>query len=45
MTLGTRLILAEVPKEHDRQAVGDLIRESALERIFGFVPGTHFKGA
>lgn len=44
-TRNARLILAEAPKEHGRQAVGCLIRELDPERIFGFALGTHFKGA
>lgn len=39
---GTRLILAEVSREHGQAAVDKLIRE--LERIFGFKPGTAFDG-
>ena len=42
---GARLILAEVGREHGQQAVDDLIRELDLENIFGFTPGTRFKGA
>ena len=42
---GARLILAEVGREHGQQAVDNLIRELDLENIFGFTPGTRFKGA
>ena len=42
---GARLILAEVGREHGQQAVDDLIHELDLEKIFGFKPGTRFKGA
>jgi hypothetical protein len=41
---GARLILAEVQKEHGQNAVDLLIRELDLENIFGFKPGTVFKG-
>jgi hypothetical protein len=41
---GARLILAEVQKEHGQDAVDLLIRELDLENIFGFKPGTVFKG-
>jgi hypothetical protein len=41
---GARLILAEVHKEHGQDAVDLLIRELDLENIFGFKPGTVFKG-
>jgi hypothetical protein len=41
---GARLILAEVHKEHGQNAVDQLIRELDLENIFGFKPGTVFKG-
>ena len=39
---GTRLILAEVAREHGQEAVDGLIRELELERLFGIVPGTRF---
>ena len=39
-----KLILSEVMREHGQQAVGGLIGELELERIFGFKPGTHFEG-
>ena len=41
---GARLILAEVQKEHGQKAVDLLIGELDLENIFGFKPGTVFKG-
>jgi hypothetical protein len=37
-----RLVLAEVEREHGRQAVDRLIREYELETVFGFKPGTSF---
>jgi hypothetical protein len=40
---GARLILAEVRREHGQDAVDAFIRESDLERLFGFKPGTPFK--
>jgi hypothetical protein len=39
-----KLILAEVDREHGQEAVDRLIRELKLEQIFGFRPGTAFKG-
>jgi hypothetical protein len=39
-----KLILAEVNREHGQGAVDRLIRELKLDEIFGFVPGTEFKG-
>ncbi len=39
---GTRLILAEVAREHGQEAVDGLIRELELERVFGILPGTAF---
>jgi hypothetical protein len=39
---GARLVLAEVQGEHGREAVGALIAELDLERIFGFTPGQDF---
>lgn len=39
---GTRLILAEVAREHGQEAVDGLIRELELEKVFGFNPGTQF---
>jgi len=42
---GAKLILAEVNREHGQAAVDELIRELALERIFGFKPGTVFEGS
>ena len=41
---GARLILAEVQQEHGQEAVDLLIQELDLENIFGFKPGTVFKG-
>jgi len=41
---GARLILAEVQREHGQEAVDSLIRELDLENVFGFKPGTVFKG-
>ena len=41
---GAKLILAEVQREHGQSAVDRLIREFDLERLFGFSPGTEFKG-
>ncbi len=37
---GTRLILADVAREHGQEAVDCLIRELDLERVFGIAPGT-----
>ena len=42
---GSKLILAEVSREHGQEAVDGLIRELELERIFGFKPGTPFDGS
>jgi hypothetical protein len=42
---GSKLILAEVSREHGQAAVDQLIRELELERIFGFTPGTVFDGS
>jgi len=39
---GTRLILAEVQREHGQAAVDRLIRELDLEDKFGLKPGTSF---
>ena len=39
---GTRLILAEVAREHGQQAVDALIRELGIDRVFGIAPGTRF---
>ncbi len=41
----SKLILAEVSREHGQEAVDELIRELRLDEIFGFAPGTEFKGA
>jgi hypothetical protein len=40
-----KLILAEVDREHGQAAVERLIRDLRLEEIFGFAPGTEFKGS
>ncbi len=40
---GTRLILAEVAREHGQEAVDALIRELGLEQVFGIAPGTRFE--
>lgn len=40
----SKLILSEVMKDHGQQAVDDLIVGLALDRIFGFKPGTRFEG-
>lgn len=42
---GSKLILAEVSREHGQAAVDQLIRELELDRVFGFTPGTVFDGA
>jgi hypothetical protein len=39
-----KLILSEVQREHGQVAVDGLIRELALEAVFGFQPGTRFEG-
>ena len=39
-----KLILAEVNREHGQEAVDTLVRELRLDEIFGFAPGTEFKG-
>ena len=39
---GTRLILAEVAREHGQPAVDALIRELGIDRVFGIEPGTRF---
>ena len=39
-----KLILSEVQSEHGQDAVDGLIRELDLQRVFGFEPGTRFKG-
>lgn len=38
----TKLILAEVEREHGGGAVDRFIRDLNLESIFGFPPGTRF---
>ncbi len=35
----TRMILADVQREHGQQAADDLIREFDLENVFGIKPG------
>jgi hypothetical protein len=40
----SKLILSAVMEEHGQEAVDQLIRELDLERIFGFQPGTRFRG-
>ncbi len=39
-----KLILSEVNKDHGQAAVDKLIRELALDEIFGFETGTLFDG-
>ena len=39
-----KLILSEVQREHGQMCVDALIRELALDSIFGFEPGTRFEG-
>ena len=39
---GAKLILAEVQREHEQEAVDILINILELESIFGFKPGTAF---
>ena len=39
----SRLILAEIQKEHGQSAVDQLIREFDLEQLFGFKPGREYK--
>jgi hypothetical protein len=36
---GAKLILAEVAREHGQPAADALVRELALDRIFGIPPG------
>ena len=38
----TKLILAEIQREHGQESVDQLIQEFELEATFGFKPGTHF---
>ena len=40
----TKLILSEVMREHGQASVDGLIRELRLDEIFGFRPGTVFRG-
>ena len=39
-----KLILSEVMREHGQAAVDRLIRETGLDTVFGFEPGTVFDG-
>lgn len=39
-----KLILAEVGPEHGQAAVDRLIADLRLDQVFGFAPGTEFKG-
>jgi len=39
-----KLILSEVQKVHGQAAVDRLIRELAMDEVFGFSPGTRFEG-
>lgn len=39
-----KLILSEVSREHGQAAVDRLIVELRLDAVFGFAPGTRFKG-
>lgn len=39
-----KLILSEVMRVHGQPGVDALIVELALDRIFGFKPGTRFEG-
>jgi hypothetical protein len=39
-----KLILSEVQREHGQMAVDGLIRDLALDAIFGFEVGTRFEG-
>lgn len=36
---GTRLILAEVAREHGQEKADELIRELRLDKVFGLTPG------
>ncbi len=38
----TKLILAEIYKEHGQSAVDQLIQQLNLQEVFGFKPGTKF---
>jgi len=38
----TKLILAEIQKQHGQDSVDQLIREFNLDKIFGFKLGSHF---
>ena len=39
-----KLIGSAVQREHEQDAVDQLIREVKLDDIFGFEPGTRFEG-
>ena len=39
---GARLILAEIQREHGQAGVDNLIRDLALDRVFGFSVGSRF---
>ncbi len=39
-----KLILSEVMREHGQAAVDQLIRETELDKVFGFEAGTVFNG-
>ena len=39
-----KLILSEVMREHGQAAVDQLIRETELDKVFGFEAGTVFSG-
>ena len=39
---GARLVLADVSREHGQAAVDTLIRDLALDEVFGFAPGARF---
>ena len=38
----SKLILAEVTKQHGQATVDQLIREFRMDEVFGFQPGTRF---
>jgi len=38
----TRLILADVQKDHGQTMVNELIKEFQLDELFGFKPNTEF---
>jgi hypothetical protein len=41
---GAKLVLSEVQKEYGQDTVDELIREFDLENLFGFKPGSKFRG-